>query len=39
MCEYNVSKRLVEGYLHQPYIWFLNRNSAELGKVFYLKYL
>lgn len=32
MCEYNVSKRLVEGYLHQPYIWFLNRNSAELGK-------
>ena len=24
--------RLVEGYLHQPYIWFLNRNSAELGK-------
>ena len=32
MCEYNVSKRLVEGYLYQPYIWFLNRNSAELGK-------
>ena len=32
ICEYNVSKRLVEGYLHQPYIWFLNRNSAELGK-------
>ena len=32
MCEYNVSKRLVEGYLHQPYVWFLNRNSAELGK-------
>ena len=33
MCEYNVSKRLVEGYLHQPYIWFLNRNSAELGSI------
>jgi len=22
----------VEGYLHQPYSWFLSRNSAELGK-------
>ncbi len=32
LCEYSLSKRLVEGYLHQPYIWFLNRNSAELGK-------
>ena len=32
MCEYNISRRLVEGYLHQPYTWFLNRNSAELGK-------
>ena len=32
MCEYNIAKRLVEGYLKQPYSWFLNRNSAELGK-------
>ena len=32
MLEYNISKQLVEGYLHQPYSWFLNRNSADLGK-------
>lgn len=32
MREYTVGKRLVECYLHQPYSWFLNRNSAELGK-------
>lgn len=32
MSEFNVAKRLIEGYLHQPYIWFLNRNSSELGK-------
>ena len=30
--EYTLSKRLVEGYLFQPYSWFLNRNSANLGK-------
>jgi ABC-type multidrug transport system fused ATPase/permease subunit len=30
--EYSISKRLVEGYLHQPYTWFLNQNSANLGK-------
>ncbi|MDC0992589.1 ABC transporter ATP-binding protein, partial [Candidatus Pelagibacter sp.] len=30
--EYILSKRLVEGYLFQPYSWFLNRNSADLGK-------
>lgn len=30
--EYSISKRLVEGYLHQPYSWFLNHNSANLGK-------
>ena len=22
----------MEGYLHQPYSWFLNRHSADLGK-------
>ena len=32
MREYSIGKRLVEGYLHQPYSWFLNRNSADLGK-------
>ena len=32
MCEYTIGKRLFEGYLHQPYSWFLNNNSAELGK-------
>jgi ABC-type multidrug transport system fused ATPase/permease subunit len=32
MCNYNISKRLIEGYLHQPYSWFLNRHSADLGK-------
>lgn len=32
MREYAISCRLIEGYLHQPYSWFLNRHSAELGK-------
>ena len=32
MREYSIGKRLVEGYLNQPYSWFLNRHSAELGK-------
>jgi ATP-binding cassette, subfamily B, bacterial PglK len=32
MREYSIGKRLVEGYLHQPYSWFLNRHSADLGK-------
>jgi ABC-type multidrug transport system fused ATPase/permease subunit len=32
MCEYNLGKKLVESYLHQPYSWFLNRHSADLGK-------
>jgi len=29
---YTISKRLVQGYLHQPYSWFLNQNSNDLGK-------
>ncbi len=29
---YKLAKRFVEGYLHQPYSWFLNRHSADLGK-------
>jgi len=32
MREYSISKRLIEGYLHQPYSWFLNHHSADLGK-------
>ena len=32
MLQYSISKRLVENYLHQPYEWFLNNHSAELGK-------
>lgn len=32
MCECSIGKRLIEGYLHQPYSWFLSRNSADLGK-------
>ncbi|WP_027306747.1 ABC transporter ATP-binding protein [Candidatus Pelagibacter communis] len=32
MREYSIGKRLVEGYLHQPYAWFLSRNSSDLGK-------
>jgi len=32
MREYSIGKRLVEGFLNQPYSWFLNRHSADLGK-------
>ena len=32
MCEYKIGQRLLEGYLNQPYSWFLGRNSSELGK-------
>ena len=31
MQEYNIGKRLVEGYLCQPYSWFLDRNTANFG--------
>lgn len=30
--EYSIGKRLLEGYLYQPYCSFLNRHSADLGK-------
>ena len=30
--EYKISKRLFEGYLYQPYSWFLDHNSADIGK-------
>ena len=32
MREYSLGKRLVEGYLNQPYTWFLDRHSADIGK-------
>ncbi|MDB4020972.1 ABC transporter ATP-binding protein/permease [Litorivicinus sp.] len=32
MREYSIGTRLMEGYLNQPYSWFLNQNSADLGK-------
>ena len=32
MRQYTVGKRLIEAYLQQPYSWFLNRNSSDLGK-------
>jgi ATP-binding cassette, subfamily B, bacterial PglK len=32
MSEYSIGKRFMEGYLNQPYSWFLSRNSADLGK-------
>lgn len=30
--EFSIGKRLIEGYLSQPYSWFLSRHSADLGK-------
>ena len=32
MREYSIGKRLLECYLQQPYSWFLNRHSVDLGK-------
>jgi len=32
MREYTIGKRLIKGYLYQKYAWFLNRNSADIGK-------
>jgi len=32
MREYSLGRRLVKGYLDQPYVWFLGRHSADLGK-------
>tara|TARA_X000000950_G_scaffold289543_1_gene415281 strand:- start:8178 stop:9986 length:1809 start_codon:yes stop_codon:yes gene_type:complete len=31
-CEFNIGRRLFEKYLNQPYVWFLSRNSSDLGK-------
>ena len=30
--EHTIGKKLIEGYLHQPYSWFLSRNSTDIGK-------
>ena len=32
MREHSIGKKLIEIYLRQPYIWFLNKNTSELGK-------
>jgi len=32
MRQYSIGRRLVEGYLKQPYSWFLSRHSADIGK-------
>ena len=32
MRNYSLSRKLMAAYLRQPYDWFLNRNSADLGK-------
>lgn len=29
---YTISSRLLQSYLHQPYTWFLQRNSADVAK-------
>ena len=31
-CEYEISKKLFNIYIYQPYTWLLNKNSAVLGK-------
>jgi len=32
MRAYSLSRKLMASYLHQPYDWFLNRHSVDLGK-------
>lgn len=32
MRNYTISSRLLHGYMSQPYVWFLGRHSADLGK-------
>ncbi len=32
MRQYTISKRIITDYLKQPYSWFLDRHSADLGK-------
>ena len=37
MCQYSIGKRMIKGYLNKSYSWFLNRHSADLGKLSSLK--
>ena len=30
MCEYSISSRLLKGYMHQPYSWFIGHNSSDV---------
>ncbi len=32
MRDFTISRRLLSRYLHQPYVFFLNKNTSELGK-------
>lgn len=32
MCELTISKKFITSYVFQPYVWFLDRHSADLGK-------
>jgi len=32
MRNFSISRRLLSTYLHQPYVFFLNKNTTELGK-------
>jgi ATP-binding cassette, subfamily B, bacterial PglK len=34
---FSISSQLVENYLRQPYTWFLQRNSADLGNIVLLE--
>ena len=31
--EFTITKNMMERYLHQPYAWFLNRHSSNIGKI------
>lgn len=31
LCKYNIESRMIEGYLRQPYSWFLNHHSSEIS--------
>ncbi len=32
MREHSIGSRLIESYLHQPYLWLLQRNTGDFGK-------
>ena len=37
MRDYSISKHLLEGYLNQPYTWFLKRYSADISKSIFIE--